>query len=62
MEYEGYHLVSLIKEAAENACTQLFIIAFLKNKKENSKMIYEIELNFLLTECSHSLKLDTVKI
>jgi hypothetical protein len=46
MEYEGYHLVSLFKEAAENACTQLFIIAFHKNKKENSKMKDEIELNF----------------
>jgi hypothetical protein len=35
MEYERYHLVSLFKEVPENACTQLFIIAFLKNKKEN---------------------------
>jgi hypothetical protein len=34
MEYERYHLVSLFKEVAENACTQLVIISFLKNKKE----------------------------
>ena len=34
MEYERYHLVSLFKEVAENANTQLVIISFLKSKKE----------------------------
>jgi hypothetical protein len=39
MEYERYHLVSLLKEAAENASTQLFIVSFFKANKEKSKMI-----------------------
>ncbi|WP_419956090.1 hypothetical protein ACN6MT_12515 [Neobacillus niacini] len=40
MEYERYHLVSLFKEAANNASTQLFIVSIFKAKKENPKMIY----------------------
>lgn len=67
MEYERYHLVSLFKEVAKNASTQLVIISFLKEKKKNSKMIsksmkYDNRVKCLLTECSHSLKLVTVKI
>jgi hypothetical protein len=37
MEYERFHLVSLFKEVVQNACTQLFIISFLKNEKEIQK-------------------------